>query len=197
MTNIVPDIAYFLSKFTVWSMKKIWNYKEKNPGNLSRIFLGVALCVVITVISEFQLRTKILPNTPSDSLDNLIQILFLANFYEIFFFVFAITMLLISFLNIFKNKNKLVIVFIFTILLSLVDFVGIISTVQTGKMNSFTVSLLFLTLLLVLYITYQFIIFLRGWVQDEENGESKLNVPKITFLWTVLFALIGLLIKKS
>jgi hypothetical protein len=194
MTSIV---TYYLEELVVWCLKKLSSYIKKNPGNLSRIFFGVALSIVITVITEFQLRTNILPKTSKESLDNLFHELELANFFEIFFFAFAIGLLILSFLNMIQSKNKMILVFLAIIILGLMDFISMMTTVRTGRMNVFTVSLMFLSLLLIIYVGYQFIIFLRNWVQDEENGQVKLNVPKITFLWTVLFALIGLLIKKS
>lgn len=187
------NIKKFKQVFVVWFMSKINSNKE----NLSKIFLGTSLCLFITVVLEFKMRTKILPNTSPDSLDNIINEFGTANRFEIFFLAISLQVLLISIFSIFQNKSKLVFAVSSTIFFVFADFVSFYITVRSGKMNIFTTCLLFGSLLLILYISYQFLVFLRVWVQDEEDGNKKINIPKLTFLWTVLFALIGLLIKKS
>lgn len=190
MGDIKKIISIIIDRF----IRKLNLVKEEISAHLPKIIFGVSLSLLVTVIMEFKIRTKILPKLPKDSLEAVIREFRLLSFWEAFWGVIAIQILWVSFFKIFQNRNRLIFVVDLILLLLYANLVGIYVTVNTGRMSFFTTLLLFVSLTLILYIGYQFVNYLKIWVKD---GDKEVRMSKLTLLWTVLLALLGLIIKKS
>ena len=172
--------------------KNILNYLVLNKN---KILFNICAGNFLSIYILFLIRKYILPILQNIDFENNINLN--SPIYKISDFEFYITMFSLIIFLYFPvfflkfNKKKMAIYN----LLFILDFVGLIRFVVVKRLDLFTIVLVYLSCIFFLYIIAKLIKCFYKWLKQKPDDTTKFNLAKLTFIWTILAFILGVIFK--